>query len=155
MAALIVESGVDKNVNVLEYWGDDPVTRARLKPLSAAVVKLFAAAGGAAEMEFNKLIQLDLNNERIADKLGRLDTLAQAVEYNRNMSIYFDCLATGPDVLIDAGSGRVLTPPEIAAATRRGARVLNLSQIDGRQCHQLYLAGIRRPRQRGARRRFA
>lgn len=93
-AATLKEFGVDRPVNNIEYWGEDPVTQAQLKPVADAVVKLLDAASKVAKKQADAIVnQLNPNNQAIADRWDKLDQLTNTAAYSKNMSVYYQCLA--------------------------------------------------------------
>ncbi len=94
-AATMIDNGVTRNVNNIEYWGEDPVTQAQLKPVTGAVLKLMDAAAAAAQVKADELGKtLKGANDPNAPKWEEMDNLAHTAAYSRNMTVYFDCLAT-------------------------------------------------------------
>jgi hypothetical protein len=129
IAGQITEVGVKPEVNRLEYWGEDALAQARLKPMSSAVIRLLDAAEKRAVVIGNELARHDLkNNPRLADEWEKTDSLANTAAYSKNMAVYADCLATGFDVFIDARTKKVLTPSEIGEAKKQKEPIVNLRQ---------------------------
>jgi hypothetical protein len=93
-ADVIVHVGVNPDANALEYLGEDPVIQAHLKPMSSAAVKLFGAASKKAGMLLNQIAQLNLNVPQNGQAWNAMDQLQQTAEYQKNMSVYSDCMAT-------------------------------------------------------------
>lgn len=95
MAAMLIQYGVNSDVNNIEYWGDDPVTRQNLLPLATAVVKLLGAASVAAQQQADALSAklTGAVNDPNADRWEKLDVAAHTAAYTKNMSVYFQELA--------------------------------------------------------------
>ncbi|HET6246822.1 MAG TPA: hypothetical protein VFE47_03910, partial [Tepidisphaeraceae bacterium] len=97
VAAIVIEFGVSSDVNSLEYWGEDPVTQAQLKPMTTAVLKLLDGASKLAQAQADEMApKLHGANDPNGARWQRLDDLAHTAAYNRDMSVYFDALATSP-----------------------------------------------------------
>ena len=93
-AATLIEFGVNRDVNNIEYWGEDPVTQAHLKPIADAVVKLLDAASKTAQQQADDLAPKlrGGTNDPLSDRWEKLDNMAHTAAYNKNMSVYFACL---------------------------------------------------------------
>jgi hypothetical protein len=93
--ATLRQYGVNEDANILEYWGDDPVIQARLKPAAQTVMALLDRASSAAQAESDELGQhLRGPTDPNADKCQTLANEAQTCIYQKNMCAYFLALAT-------------------------------------------------------------
>jgi len=94
-AGSLLQYGVTPDVNLLEYWGDNPVTEARLKPVVKTVIDLLDQAGQLSTAQAadlgNKLAGAD---DPRASQWEHLDNLSHTSEYKKNMVAYFLELAT-------------------------------------------------------------
>ena len=71
------------------------------------------------------------NSQALADKFDKLDALANTAQYTRNMSMYFDCIATSPKIFVDSKNPRVaLTPAEAAARKKDDLVTLRKAMAD-------------------------
>jgi hypothetical protein len=96
-ADLLKAFPVEQDANLLEYLGDSPTRRDRLKPFADATIKLYDGAAQLAKSQCDALVrQIGPNNNPVIDRWEKLDTLAQLAGYERNMSVYFEMLATDP-----------------------------------------------------------
>lgn len=93
--ATLRQYGITEDANILEYWGDDPVIQARLKPVAQTVMALLDRASSAAQAASDELGQhLKGPNDPNADKCQTLANEAQTCIYQKNMCVYFLALAT-------------------------------------------------------------
>ncbi len=101
-AGTLLEFGVTHDVNTLEYWGDDPVLQAQLKPVARTVSDLLEKASTEAANQANILAgKLAGNNQAIANQWQKMDDLSNTAKYKEEMVAYFQALAT--DGSTDAG----------------------------------------------------
>lgn len=101
-AGTLLEFGVTHDANTLEYWGDDPVLQAQLKPVARTVVDLLEKASTEAANQANIFAgKLNNNNPAIAAQWEKLDNLSNTAKYKGDMVAYFVALAT--DASTDAG----------------------------------------------------
>ena len=126
VAALIAEFGVLPDVNSLEYWGEDAVTRAHLKPYSSAAVRLFDAAANIWRKKRDAIAGQVQGNNAAANLFAKLDDLHNTAQYTRNMSVYFDCIATRPQIFIDPRTKQELTPAQVRLAKAKKQPLLSL-----------------------------
>jgi hypothetical protein len=93
-AGTLLQYGVNPDVNTLEYWGDNAVTQARLKPVVKTVIDLLDRASKASGDQAAVLADKLGANDPRADQWEHLDTLSHNSVYNENMAAYFLELAT-------------------------------------------------------------
>jgi tetratricopeptide (TPR) repeat protein len=95
MANTLTEYGIKRDVNTLEYWGENPLTQLRLKPVASAVVKLLDYASKTAQSQADDMAgKLRGGNDPNGDRWQALDLMARGATYSMNMSVYFAALAT-------------------------------------------------------------
>jgi hypothetical protein len=96
-AGSLLQYGVTPDVNLLEYWGDNPVTEARLHPVVKTVIDLLDRAGQLSTAQAadlgNKLSGAD---DPRSNTWEHLDNLSHTCDYKKNMVAYFLELATDP-----------------------------------------------------------
>lgn len=94
-AATLLEFGVTRDVNLLEYWGDNPATQARLKPVAEAVYKMLGQAAADARTKADAIAAriTPANQDQIGAQWEKMDTLAHSAEYGQNMMVYDVALA--------------------------------------------------------------
>src|SRR5688572_23705861 len=88
VAALLITEGSDPLLNLLEYWGENPVTQARLRPIAETVVSLYEQAAAEAEAvkaDVEKRIS-GPNDRANAERWTRLDELSQIATLTRHMT---------------------------------------------------------------------
>jgi hypothetical protein len=93
-ASVLIKFGVERDVNTLEYWGENPRTQATLRPIAQVVVKLLDKASKSAEKQAetvaNSLKSLD---DPRAAQSEELSALATSAAYTRAMSEYYVALS--------------------------------------------------------------
>ena len=94
-ASDLITAGVERDVNTLEYWGDNPRTQANLRPVVNTVVKLLercvAEAKRASEQAANKIRSPD--DKSAVQRYEQLERLATEAEYTKYMTDYYLVLA--------------------------------------------------------------
>ncbi|HEV2295582.1 MAG TPA: hypothetical protein VGR35_17165 [Tepidisphaeraceae bacterium] len=93
-ASVLIKHGVERDVNTLEYWGENPRTQAALRPVAQVVVKLLEKAAAVAEKQAetvaNQLKGLDDPRAALAEELSNL---AISAAYTKAMSDYYVALS--------------------------------------------------------------
>ena len=94
-ATLLLTEGVMREVNLLEYWGENPATQARLRPVIETVVAMLDKAATEAEAQMAEVEkQMKNPNDRAAaDRWMKLEELAGNARYTRHMADYYHALA--------------------------------------------------------------
>ncbi|HEY8747383.1 MAG TPA: hypothetical protein VIM11_05380 [Tepidisphaeraceae bacterium] len=94
-AATLLEVGVARDVNTLEYWGENPATQARLKPVAEAVYKMLGHATTLAKTRADEIASKinATNQETVGAQWDKMDSLAHSAEYSQNMMVYDVALA--------------------------------------------------------------
>jgi len=94
-AATLLDLGVTRDVNLLEYWGDNPATQARLKPVAQAVYKMLGQAAKDAQARADALASkiTPSNQETLGAQWDQLDKLQHDAQYSQNMTAYDVALA--------------------------------------------------------------
>lgn len=87
--------GVQRDLNILEYWGENPRTQAKLKPVVQAIVAMTTRAAELARAQADKLAEAIRNpNDQWAMKRWQaMDTLAETAEYTGNIVRYYQALS--------------------------------------------------------------
>src|SRR3954452_3790088 len=95
-AAALIERGIEPEVNVLEYFGDNPTTEADLKPAVQAAMKLLDKVGTEATTEAQKIeAQMGrAGNDALADRWMKLDGTRSQAKYVQNLISYYLAVAT-------------------------------------------------------------
>ncbi len=89
-AATLLEVGVTRDVNTLEYWGENLATQARLRPVAEAVYKMLGQAGTVAKARADELANkiTAANQATIGAEWEKMNSLATSAEYSQNMMVY-------------------------------------------------------------------
>jgi hypothetical protein len=93
-ASLLIRYGVERDVNTLEYWGENPRTQATLRPIAQTVVKILDKAAAEAQKQAddiaNRLTGLDDPKVALSEEYSNLATSAT---YTRAMADYYLALS--------------------------------------------------------------
>jgi len=93
-ASVLIKSGVERDVNTLEYWGENTKTQASLRPIAEVVVKLLDKASKAAEKQAETIAnQIKGLDDPRAAQSEEFMALATSANYTRAMSAYYVALA--------------------------------------------------------------
>jgi hypothetical protein len=94
-ASVLITESVEKDVNTLEYWGDNPKTQSQLRPVVQAVIKMLDQASKlAADAANTAANQIQNPNDKVAmDRYEKLNNLALTAEYTKNLVNYDLALA--------------------------------------------------------------
>ncbi len=101
-ASDLIKAGVDRDVNTLEYWGDNPTTQSQLRPIAQTVVALLTRCVEQATKAANDSAnQIQSQDDKVAvSKYEQLDQLSREADFTRAMTQYDLVLA------IDRADGR-------------------------------------------------
>lgn len=86
---------VEGDVNVLEFWGENPATQARLRPVMEAVNAMLDKAAAEAEAQ-RAAVEKRMNNPNdraLADQWTKLEEAATTARFTRHMADYFLALS--------------------------------------------------------------
>src|SRR4051812_2823063 len=99
-ASLLLSEGVARDVNLLEFWGENPATQARLRPVIEAVIAMLDKAAEEAEAQKAAVEKrmVNPNDRAAADLWTKLDETASTAKYTRHMADYDHALSipSGP-----------------------------------------------------------
>lgn len=94
-ASLLLAEGVMREVNLLEYWGDNPTTQARLRPVMETVAAMLDRAVEEAEAQ-KAQVEKRMNNPNDraqAEQWMKLEETVATAKYTRHMADYYHALA--------------------------------------------------------------
>src|SRR5688500_12053994 len=96
-AYVLITAGVERDVNTLEYWGENPRTQAQLRPVVETVVKMLDRAEQLARRRADDLAA-KINNPAspLVAKYEEMDRLAATAAYTKHMAYYYVALALDP-----------------------------------------------------------
>jgi hypothetical protein len=96
-AKILVTDGMDRPVNTLEYWGDNPAAMAQLRPVAETVEKLYGRAAEIASQQMSKISATVRGpNDPAAVKLEKLDQLNNLATFSARMADYPLALSIDP-----------------------------------------------------------
>lgn len=97
-AGQLMYYGMTRDANLLEYWGPNEATAARLRPVTQAIYDMLGKAAKAAGEQAGNLASkiTSQNQNTVGAEWERLDGLAKNSEYRRQMMAYYLALATPP-----------------------------------------------------------
>jgi hypothetical protein len=88
-ASALLQYGVERDVNTLEYWGDNPRTQAQLRPVVEAAIKLLDKAASIAQQQADNLSnKITSTNDPRAKAWEQAESFATTAGYTRAMSAY-------------------------------------------------------------------
>jgi hypothetical protein len=89
-AVVLINQGVERDVNALEYWGENPRTQARLRPVVETVIKLLSRSGALARAQAEAIANsITAPNSPAITKYEEMERLAATAEYNQKMVEYY------------------------------------------------------------------
>lgn len=93
-ASLLLTEGVMREVNLLEYWGENPATQNRLRPVIRVVVEMLdkAAAEGEAQKTAVERRMQNPSDRAAAEQWMKLDEAVATAKYTRYMAEYYHAL---------------------------------------------------------------
>jgi hypothetical protein len=90
-AADLIAAGVERDVNTLEYWGENPRTQGQLRPVVQTVIKLLdrcvQQATADADAAANRIRSPD--DKAAVARYEQLEQLARDAEYTKFMTDYY------------------------------------------------------------------
>jgi hypothetical protein len=96
-AKVLVDQGESRDVNTLEYWGENLSVMSQLRPIALAVGKMFDRAAELAQQEVNaKAANVNPANTTLMAQLDKLDQLQNLATYSARMNDYAIALSLDP-----------------------------------------------------------
>ena len=93
-AFVLITAGVERDVNTLEYWGENPRTQAQLRPVVETVVKMLERSEQLARKRAEDLAaKINSPSSPLVAKYEEMDRLAATAEYTKHMAYYYVALA--------------------------------------------------------------
>jgi len=97
-ANLLMDAGVVRDANLLEYWGQNPATQARLQPVVQAVYSMLGRASDEAAKQVQQLSsQLRNSSGNAAQRWEQMQNLADTAKYRQQMTAYYLALSLPKD----------------------------------------------------------
>lgn len=89
-AVVLINQGVERDVNTLEFWGENARTQARLRPVVETVIKLLSRSEELARAQAETIANsITAPNSPALARYEEMDRLAATAEYNRRMVEYY------------------------------------------------------------------
>lgn len=96
-AYVLMTQGVEREVNTLEYWGENPSTQATVRPVMQVVLRIFDKATQRAKaLSDEASTKIGQPNSPFVARFEEYEKLRLTAEYNRQMSVYYLALALDP-----------------------------------------------------------
>lgn len=93
-ASALLQHGVERDVNTLEYWGENSRTQAAVRPVIEATLKLLDRAAGIARQQADAMANAIVGPaDPRARQWEELSTVATAAAYTRHMADYYHAIA--------------------------------------------------------------
>jgi hypothetical protein len=97
-AGIIAEKGVDPQAGLLEYWGESPSERAKLRPLAQAALKMYDLAAQTATARANDLANhITSPDDKLAEQWQKASDLAGVAAYKKAQMQYALALSLDPN----------------------------------------------------------
>ena len=97
LAARLVMIGTANDINLLEYWGEDPKIQARLRPITEAIAKIYAKSIVAAEAKVGQLTgeieRAKQVTRQLEDAYNKAESLVLLGQYNSGFNQYMLALS--------------------------------------------------------------
>jgi hypothetical protein len=93
-AFVLITQGAERDVNTLEYWGENTHTQAELRPIAATIIKILEKCAEQAKAQADAISNniTDPNSPSVAE-YEKLDRLANTADYTKNMVAYYLALS--------------------------------------------------------------
>jgi len=96
-AGIIAEKGVDPQAGLLEYWGESPSERAKLRPLAQTALKMYDQAAQLASARANDLAnRITSPDDKLAEQWQKANDLAGVAAYKKAQMQYALALSLDP-----------------------------------------------------------
>lgn len=93
-ASVLIQEGIQVDVNTLEYWGNNPRLQATLQPIAETVIRILDRAIEVANEQLEVLAnQIRSADDQYARRYMEMDTFILSAEFTRSMSQYYVVLA--------------------------------------------------------------
>ena len=98
-AAALMEADVNREVTLLEYWGENPAAEARLRPVAEAVYKMLGQAASEARSQEDAIAAkvTQATQDTLGAKWEQFDNLAHNADYSQHMTAYAVALSLPPN----------------------------------------------------------
>ena len=95
LAAALITHGMERNANLIEYWGENPRTQAELRPIADLVARVLDLCSQRAREKADKIVAGFGNTPSAQQQqdYSTYDSMAINSHYTRLMSDYYRCLA--------------------------------------------------------------
>jgi len=96
-AGIIAEKGVDPQAGLLEYWGESPSERAKLRPLAETALKMYDQAAQLASARANdRANRITSPDDKLAEQWQKANDLAGVAAYKKAQMQYALALSLDP-----------------------------------------------------------
>ncbi|HVT90218.1 MAG TPA: hypothetical protein VHD56_15305 [Tepidisphaeraceae bacterium] len=93
-AYVLITQGAERDVNTLEYWGENPRTQASLRPVMQTVDRILAkCAERAKSLSEDAAAKITAPNSPFVARYEELERLTATAEYTRRMAAYYLALS--------------------------------------------------------------
>ena len=93
-AFVLITAGVERDVNTLEYWGENPRTQAQLRPVVETAIKMLERAEQLARKRAEAIAaKVNSPSSPLVARYEEMDRLAATAEYTKNMAMYYLALS--------------------------------------------------------------
>jgi hypothetical protein len=93
-ASVLITSGVERDVNTLEYWGENPKTQAQLRPIVESVIKILNRAAEQAQAAADQIADtIKAPNDPGVNKYMEMEGMVVSANYTKAMVDYYLALS--------------------------------------------------------------
>ena len=138
-ASLLITQAAERDVNTLEYWGENPRTQASLRPVIQAVIKILDRCATLYKAQADEAAsKITPAGGAASDKYEQLDLLARTAVYNKQMVAYYLALSLDPASpqrrQVAADASEYLKQFDVSENANRGMvrnRLAKLAMVEG------------------------
>ncbi len=105
-AGILVSKGIEPDINILEYWGENPTLQQRLRPVTAITSQMLKQVAVAAKAEADSIESSIQNNDPRIPRWEKLDAMKDQAVYVDNMIAYYVAMSidvSGPNKIKGMG----------------------------------------------------
>jgi hypothetical protein len=156
IAKVLLTTGIDPQINALEYWGENPRTQSQVRPLVEIVLNVYDQAAVAAAKQADQIANhLAPSDDLGAKRWQAADDLRNLASFSQSMAKYDLCLAmdkTDPErakvaaATIDSLKQFDTNDSAVQALVRIQIAKLNMARADYPAAMKIFAAVINNPK---------
>jgi hypothetical protein len=92
--SVLITAGVERDINALEYWGENPRKQAEVRPIIETIIKMLDRCANLARAQSEDLAnKINSPSSPLVAKYEEMDRLAATAQYTRYMVHYYLALS--------------------------------------------------------------